>query len=66
MRVEPGFGLSFRDDGEDADFFFGDVIEHPDLVHAESILEIEPPNGRSNVRGSTADTYNRASEASIH
>jgi hypothetical protein len=32
------FGL--RDDGEDLDFCFCDVIEHPNLIYAQSILRL--------------------------
>ena len=38
MRGKPGFGFCFRDDGEDLDFFFGDVIENPDVVNSKAIL----------------------------
>ena len=38
MRGKPGFGFCFRDDGEDLDFFFGDVIEHSDVVDPQAIL----------------------------
>ncbi len=31
-------GFGFRDDGEDLDFFFGDVIEHSDVVDPKVIL----------------------------
>ena len=35
---EPGLGLLLRDDGEDFNRRFGDVIEHPDLIHPKPIL----------------------------
>lgn len=40
MRGEPGFGFCFRDDGEDLDFFLGDVIEDSDVVYPKAILRL--------------------------
>jgi hypothetical protein len=38
MRVEPRLGFGLRDDREDLDFLLEDVIEDPDVAHAEPIL----------------------------
>ena len=38
LFCEPGCRFDFRDDGEDFDGLFGDVIEHPDLINPEAIL----------------------------
>src|SRR3990170_154397 len=42
-RREPLRGLRFRDDGEDLDFLVDEVIEHPELIHAETILRSTQP-----------------------
>ena len=34
LRVEPRLGTGLRDDREDVDFSFGDVIEDPYLTHS--------------------------------
>jgi hypothetical protein len=40
LLVEPGLRLLFRDDGEDLDFRFSNVIEHPDVANAEAVLRL--------------------------
>jgi hypothetical protein len=40
LLFEPGLRLFFRDDGEDLDLRFRNVIEHPDVVNGESILRL--------------------------
>src|SRR5687767_15167128 len=38
--VEPRLGFGFRDDREDLDFRFCNVIEHPDVASAQSVLRL--------------------------
>jgi hypothetical protein len=40
LLVEPGLRLLFRDDGEDLDLRFSNVMEHPDAVDAQSVLRL--------------------------
>ena len=35
--IEPRVGVGFRDDREDLDLRFCNVIEHPDVAHAEAV-----------------------------
>src|SRR5258708_30886500 len=41
--AKPGLRLAFRDDDEVLDFFVGDVIEHPDVIHAQAELGPNQP-----------------------
>ncbi|HEY6362200.1 MAG TPA: hypothetical protein VIX63_13900, partial [Vicinamibacterales bacterium] len=38
--VEPCLGLCFRDNREDLDLRFCNVIEHPDVAHAQAVLRL--------------------------
>src|SRR6187401_309364 len=38
--VEPRLGFGLRDDREDLDFRLCNVIEHPDVAHAQSVLRL--------------------------
>lgn len=40
LLVEPSLRLFFRDDGEDLDLRFSNVIKHPDVVDAQSVLRL--------------------------
>ena len=40
LFVKPRLGVGFRDDREDLDLRFSNVIEHPDMVDAQSILRL--------------------------
>src|SRR5436190_12736041 len=44
-RCEPLGRFGFGDDGEDLDFLADDVMVHPELIHAETVLRsIQPAN----------------------
>lgn len=38
LLVEPCLSVGFRDDGEDLDLRFCNVIKHPDVAHSEPVL----------------------------
>lgn len=40
LLVEPRLRFGFRDDSEDLDFRFCNVIEHPDIAHAQTVLRL--------------------------
>jgi hypothetical protein len=40
LLVEPLVGRRFRDDREDLDRRFGDVIKDPNLVHPQAVLRV--------------------------
>src|SRR5437762_11552658 len=40
LLVEPCLGVGFRDDGEDLDLRFCNVIKHPDVVHSQAVLRL--------------------------
>jgi hypothetical protein len=43
LLVEPRLARGLRDDGEDLDFLFGDVIENPDLPYPQQIRVVRRP-----------------------
>ncbi|MGH9330056.1 MAG: hypothetical protein ACRD09_06410, partial [Vicinamibacterales bacterium] len=40
LRIEPALRLGFRDDREDLDLRFCNVIEHPDVANPQAILRL--------------------------
>lgn len=40
LLVEPSLRLLFRDDGEDLDLRFSNVIKHPDVINAKPVLRL--------------------------
>lgn len=62
LLVEPCLRLGFRDDREDLDLRFSNVIEHPDVIPTQSILRLRetpvcPDTGGGPVRASRLQKY---------